>query len=122
MPRESVIGREIYDRVTSLLAADPSMTRQAAFSKVADERGSQQGTVAANYYREARKAQGGTRTKRQRSAGPSRARTSSNHSANVPTSAEVREVTEQIQSGITRLVDMIERQQEAYESARRAFM
>jgi hypothetical protein len=50
MPRQAVIGPEIVARVNALLAEGES-SRTAAFQKVAQERGMQAGTVAANYYR-----------------------------------------------------------------------
>lgn len=50
MPRQAVIGPEIVKRVNALMAEGGS-SRTAAFQKVAQERGMQAGTVAANYYR-----------------------------------------------------------------------
>lgn len=50
MPRTAVVGPEIVKRVNALMA-DGESSRTAAFQKVAQERGMQAGTVAANYYR-----------------------------------------------------------------------
>lgn len=53
MARDGHVGQEIYDRTGALVAE--GMTRTDAFAKIAEERGQQPGTVAANFYRVARK-------------------------------------------------------------------
>src|SRR4051794_28848944 len=58
MPRSGVIGEQIYDQVEKL-AAD-GMNRTQAFAEISKESGRQAGTVAANYYRVARKRAGGS--------------------------------------------------------------
>lgn len=53
MARPSVVGQEVFDRTTALVAE--GKTRTEAFDLIAKERGQKAGTVAANYYRVARK-------------------------------------------------------------------
>lgn len=59
MPRSGEVGREVYEAVTQLTEA--GTTRQEAFDQVAVQRGSKPGSVAANFYREARKHSNGSR-------------------------------------------------------------
>ncbi len=58
MPRSGVIGEQIYDQVEKLVAG--GMNRTQAFAEISKESGRQAGTVAANYYRVARKRAGGS--------------------------------------------------------------
>jgi hypothetical protein len=58
MPRSGVIGEQIYDQVEKLVA--DGMNRTQAFAEISKESGRQAGTVAANYYRVARKRAGGS--------------------------------------------------------------
>lgn len=51
------VGEEIFARVEALVKAE-QITRTEAFQRVAQERGSRPGTVAANYYRIARQKGG----------------------------------------------------------------
>jgi hypothetical protein len=53
MPRSGVIGEQIFDEVEKLVAT--GMTRTQAFAQISSESGRRAGTVAANYYRVARK-------------------------------------------------------------------
>lgn len=53
MARPSVVGQEVYERTNALVAE--GKTRTEAFEQIAQERGQQPGTVAANFYRVARK-------------------------------------------------------------------
>jgi hypothetical protein len=62
MPRSGVIGEQIFDQVEKLVAT--GMTRTQAFAQISSESGRRAGTVAANYYRVARKR--GTTTARSR--------------------------------------------------------
>jgi hypothetical protein len=73
MPRKATIGPAVYRRVTELSAEGKSRTE--AFQQVAQERGMNAGTVAANYYRTAR-SQSGAQPKRPR-AKPTRRAASS---------------------------------------------
>ncbi len=52
------IGEQIYAQVNALVGAE-EITRTQAFQRIAEERGSRAGTVAANYYRIARIKDGG---------------------------------------------------------------
>ena len=51
------IGEQIYARVNDIVGTE-GITRTEAFQRVAEERGSRAGTVAANYYRIARNKNG----------------------------------------------------------------
>jgi hypothetical protein len=84
--------------------------------------------VAANYYREARKAGGGkpasspTNGRRGRQpAAPRAALAPPSRSGGIPTNQDIRHDIDQIQTLMTDLLQKIERQQEAYERARGAF-
>ena len=48
------VAQAIFERVSELEKADPSMSKSAIFDQIASERGGKAGTVAANYYRIAR--------------------------------------------------------------------
>lgn len=65
MPRSGVIGEQIYDQVEKLVA--DGMNRTQAFAEISKQSGRQAGTVAANYYRVARKRAGGSLRKRKAS-------------------------------------------------------
>ena len=56
MPRKASIGPAVYQRVNELTAEGKSRTE--AFQQVAQERGMNPGTVAANFYRIARSQSG----------------------------------------------------------------
>jgi hypothetical protein len=76
MPRSGVIGEQIFDEVEKLVAT--GMTRTQAFAQISSESGRRAGTVAANYYRVARKrgtTSSGTRrrtTRRRAASTPAR--------------------------------------------------
>ena len=72
MPRTASIGPEIFERTNALVAE--GKTRTEAFEQIGKERGSRPGTVAANYYRVARKEGRGRGKKR---AATTRRRTTS---------------------------------------------
>jgi hypothetical protein len=70
MPRTGEIGEQIYEQVEALVAG--GMNRTEAFAKISADSGRRAGTVAANYYRVARKRAGGSlrpRTKRKAARG-----------------------------------------------------
>ncbi len=58
MPRSGEIGEKIFDDVEKLVAG--GMNRSQAFAKISADTGRRAGTVAANYYRVARKRAGGS--------------------------------------------------------------
>lgn len=64
MPRSGVIGAQIFDQVEALVKG--GMTRADAFRQISSESGRRQGTVAANYYRVARKRGTTARSRRGR--------------------------------------------------------
>jgi hypothetical protein len=67
MPRSGEIGEQIFDQVEKLVA--DGMNRTEAFGKISADTGRRAGTVAANYYRVARKRAGGSLRPRRRAAG-----------------------------------------------------
>jgi hypothetical protein len=67
MPRSGEIGEQIFEQVESLVAG--GMNRTEAFAKISADSGRRAGTVAANYYRVARKRAGGSLRPRSRRRG-----------------------------------------------------
>jgi hypothetical protein len=59
MPRTGEIGEQIFEQVEKLVSED-GLKRQEAFQRISEESGRRAGTVAANYYRVARKRGGGS--------------------------------------------------------------
>ena len=70
MPRTGVIGEQIFEQVEKLV--NGGMSRTDAFKKISADSGRREGTVAANYYRVARKRAGGSLRPRRRAAGARR--------------------------------------------------
>jgi hypothetical protein len=66
MPRSGEIGEKIFEDVEKLVAG--GMNRTEAFAKISADTGRRAGTVAANYYRVARKRAGGSLRPRRRAA------------------------------------------------------
>jgi hypothetical protein len=64
MPRTGVIGEQIFQQVEKLEKG--GMSRTDAFKKISADSGRREGTVAANYYRVARKRAGGSLRPRRR--------------------------------------------------------
>lgn len=56
--RPGGIGEKIFEQVEALVG-DQGLSRTEAFQRISEESGRRSGTVAANYYRIARKRQGG---------------------------------------------------------------
>ncbi len=52
--RRGTVGDEIFEQVEKLMA-DEGLTRTAAFARLSEQTGRRAGTVAANYYRVARR-------------------------------------------------------------------
>ena len=67
MPRTGVIGEQIFAQVEKLEKG--GMSRTDAFKKISADSGRREGTVAANYYRVARKRAGGSLRPRRRTGG-----------------------------------------------------
>src|SRR4051794_9146447 len=67
MPRSGEVGEQIFEQVEKLVAG--GMNRTEAFGKISADTGRRAGTVAANYYRVARKRAGGPLRPRRRAAG-----------------------------------------------------
>ena len=70
MPRSGEVGEQIYDQVEKLVA--DGMNRTEAFAKISADSGRRAGTVAANYYRVARKRAGGSLRPRAKRGRPAR--------------------------------------------------
>jgi hypothetical protein len=64
MPRTGVIGEQIFAQVEKLVKG--GMSRTDAFKQISADSGRREGTVAANYYRVARKRTGGSLRPRRR--------------------------------------------------------
>ena len=64
MPRSGEVGEQIFEQVEKLVAG--GMNRTEAFAKISADSGRRAGTVAANYYRVARKRAGGSLRPRKR--------------------------------------------------------
>jgi hypothetical protein len=58
MPRSGEIGEQIFEQVEQLRGE--GLSRTEAFNRISEESGRRAGTVAANYYRVARKRAGGS--------------------------------------------------------------
>jgi hypothetical protein len=103
MPRTGVIGEQIFAQVEKLVKG--GMSRTDAFKKISADSGRREGTVAANYYRVARKRAGGslrprrgTRTRRAAAAPASRARQTATASGNGDVDALTRSLVENVQA------------------------
>src|SRR4051794_20372423 len=75
MPRSGEVGEKIFDQVERIVGE--GLSRTDAFKRISEESGRREGTVAANYYRVARKRAGGSlrpRGGRSRAAAGTRSR------------------------------------------------
>src|SRR5947199_4680654 len=70
MPRSGEVGEQIFEQVEKLVAG--GMNRTEAFAKISADSGRRAGTVAANYYRVARKRAGGSLRPRAKRGRPAR--------------------------------------------------
>lgn len=103
MPRTGVIGEQIFAQVEKLEKG--GMSRTDAFKKISADSGRREGTVAANYYRVARKRAGGslrprrgTRTRRAAAAPATRTRRATPASGNGDVDALTRELVQNVQA------------------------
>jgi hypothetical protein len=103
MPRTGVIGEQIFAQVEKLEKG--GMSRTDAFKKISADSGRREGTVAANYYRVARKRAGGslrprrgTRTRRAAAAPATRTRRAAAASGNGDVDALTRALVENVQA------------------------
>jgi hypothetical protein len=103
MPRTGVIGEQIFQQVEKLEKG--GMSRTDAFKKISADSGRREGTVAANYYRVARKRAGGslrprrtTRTRRAAAAPATRTRRATAASGNGDVDALTRSLVENVQA------------------------
>jgi hypothetical protein len=103
MPRTGVIGEQIFAQVEKLEKG--GMSRTDAFKKISADSGRREGTVAANYYRVARKRAGGslrprrgTRTRRAAAAPATRTRAAAAAGGNGDVDALTRSLVENVQA------------------------
>jgi len=103
MPRTGVIGEQIFAQVEKLVKG--GMSRTDAFKKISADSGRREGTVAANYYRVARKRAGGslrprrgTRTRRAAAAPAVRTRRADAAGRNGDVDALTRSLVENVQA------------------------
>ncbi len=102
MPRTGVIGEQIFAQVEKLEKG--GMSRTDAFKKISADSGRREGTVAANYYRVARKRAGGslrprrTTRKRRPAAAPSTRRRAAAASGNGDVDALTRALVQNVQA------------------------
>jgi hypothetical protein len=103
MPRTGVIGEQIFAQVEKLEKG--GMSRTDAFKKISADSGRREGTVAANYYRVARKRAGGslrprrgTRTRRAAAAPATRTRRPAAAGGNGDVDALTRSLVENVQA------------------------
>jgi hypothetical protein len=114
MPRSGEIGEQIFEQVEKLVAG--GMNRSEAFAKISADTGRRAGTVAANYYRVARKRAGGSlrkpraaarRTTRTRRATSTNGRRRTNSSAG---SQDIDALTASLISSVQALADAVKSQ------------
>jgi hypothetical protein len=114
MPRSGEIGEQIFDQVEKLVAG--GMNRSEAFAKISADTGRRAGTVAANYYRVARKRAGGSlrkpraaarRTTRTRRAASTNGRRRTTASAG---SQDIDALTASLISSVQALADAVKSQ------------
>jgi hypothetical protein len=72
--RHGSIGQEIFTQIEELIAKE-KMSRSEAFRRLGERTGRRSGTVAANYYRIARKSRSGGASRRKLVRGSSRSGT-----------------------------------------------
>ena len=103
MPRTGVIGEQIFAQVEKLVKG--GMSRTDAFKTISADSGRREGTVAANYYRVARKRAGGslrprrgTRTRRAAAAPAARTRRAAAASGNGDVDVLTRSLVENVQA------------------------
>jgi len=103
MPRTGVIGEQIFAQVEKLVKG--GMSRTDAFKQISADSGRREGTVAANYYRVARKRAGGSlrprrgaRTRRAAAAPATRTRRAAAVSGNGDVDALTRSLVENVQA------------------------
>jgi hypothetical protein len=102
MPRTGVIGEQIFAQVEKLEKG--GMSRTDAFKKISADSGRREGTVAANYYRVARKRAGGSlrprrnTRKRRPAAAPSTRRRAAAASGNGDVDALTRALVQNVQA------------------------
>jgi len=117
MPRSGEIGEQIFEQVEKLVAG--GMNRSEAFAKISADTGRRAGTVAANYYRVARKRAGGSlrkpratarRTTRTRRAASTNGRRRAPATTAASGSQDIDALTASVVSSIQALADAVKSQ------------
>jgi hypothetical protein len=113
MPRSGEVGEQIFEQVEKLVAG--GMNRTEAFAKISADSGRRAGTVAANYYRVARKRAGGSlRPRKSTRAGSARktARRGAGRGRAVATSAgsDIDALTKALVQNVQALADAVKSQ------------
>jgi hypothetical protein len=117
MPRSGEIGEQIFEQVEKLVAG--GMNRSEAFAKISADTGRRAGTVAANYYRVARKRAGGSlrkprtaarRTTRTRRAASTNGRRRAPAATAASGSQDIDALTASVVSSIQALADAVKSQ------------
>jgi len=112
MPRSGEIGEQIFEQVEKLVAG--GMNRSEAFAKISADTGRRAGTVAANYYRVARKRAGGSlrkpRAGARKTARRSTATTTRRRSSASAGSADIDALTASLVSSVEALAEAVKSQ------------
>jgi hypothetical protein len=112
MPRSGVIGEQIFDQVEKLVAT--GMTRTQAFAQISSESGRRAGTVAANYYRVARKRGTGSARpragRRRAAAAPARRTATRARTSRAAASTDIDALAGRLVSDVQALADALKAQ------------
>jgi hypothetical protein len=116
MPRTGVIGEQIFDQVEKLVAG--GMNRTQAFAKISADSGRQAGTVAANYYRVARK-RGTTAPRRRRKTSTTRSAPARRPARSRKTGGDIDALTSRLVADVQALANAMKSQATEVEDLRK---
>jgi hypothetical protein len=116
MPRTGVIGEQIFDQVEKLVAG--GMNRTQAFAKISTDSGRQAGTVAANYYRVARK-RGTTAPRRRRKTSTARSAPAQRPARSRKTGGDIDALTSRLVADVQALANAMKSQATEVEDLRK---
>jgi hypothetical protein len=116
MPRTGVIGEQIFDQVEKLVAG--GMNRTQAFAKISADSGRQAGTVAANYYRVARK-RGTTAPRRRRKTSTARSAPAQRPARSRKTGGDIDALTSRLVADVQALANAMKSQATEVEDLRK---
>jgi hypothetical protein len=97
--RRGTVGEEIYEQVERLVAAE-KIGRTEAFGRISEQTGRKPGTVAANYYRVARKRGEGRRPRRAQEPRGARRRTRAGGGSTTAALGQLREALEALGAAV----------------------